>query len=249
MVEYPMFRHYREAFIRLFYPTACGVCHSTLDLEERILCQQCAGDLDALAWPMEDALVDERFEHLDHVWTVYAYGSPVKELLHGAKYARKDYLLKACQKRAIRLGQAITSDFWYNAILPIPIHRLKLMKRHFNQADILATILAPWLTPPVERSLLIKHRSIPSQTSLNQYERAINVYGAFKLKRPTKVQDRSFLLLDNVLTTGATANEAARLLKLHGARRVDLLALARAGAPNLKNSLRFASSADKILSL
>ena len=68
----PMFRHYREAFIRLFYPAACEVCHANLDLEEKILCQHCAEDLDSLAWSMEEAMVDERFEHLDHVWTVYA---------------------------------------------------------------------------------------------------------------------------------------------------------------------------------
>ncbi|MFA5159159.1 MAG: phosphoribosyltransferase family protein [Candidatus Omnitrophota bacterium] len=242
-----MFRHYLEAFIRLFYPTMCEVCHTNLDIEEKILCEHCVGDLDALAWTIEKTLVDDCFEYLDHAWTVYAYGSPVKELLHGVKYARKDYLLKACQKRVIGLAQAVTSDFWYNAILPIPIDRLKLMKRHFNQAEILATMLEPWLTPPIERSLLIKHRSIPSQTSLSQHERAINVYGAFKLKRPAKVPGKSFLLLDDVLTTGATANEAARLLKLHGAKRVDFLALARTITSAEKNSLRFIPSTDKIL--
>ncbi len=244
-----MIRHYKEAFIRLFYPAACDVCRADLDLEEKVLCRSCAGALDALAWPMEEALVDERFESLDHVWTVYAYDSPVRELLHGVKYARKDYLLKACQKRAIRLAQAVTSDFWYDAILPVPIDRLKLIKRHFNQAEVLATMLGPWLTPRIERSLLVKHRPIPSQTSLSQCERAINVYGAFKLRRLAKVRDRSFLLLDDVLTTGATANEAARLLKIHGARRVDFLALARTVAPFDKNSLRFAPRTDKIQTL
>jgi len=159
---------------------------------------------------MEKALGEERFEHLDHVWTVYAYASPIKDLLHGVKYARKDYLLKSCLNRAIGLAQAVTSDFWYDAILPVPIDRLKLVQRHFNQAEVLATMLRPWLTPPVEKSLLVKHRSIPSQTSLSQSERAINVYGAFKLKRLSKVPGRSFLLLDDVLTTGATANGAAR---------------------------------------
>ncbi len=241
-----MFRHYKEAFIRLFYPAACEVCHAKLDLDEKILCGHCAEALDSLAWTLEDAWVDERFEHLDNVWTVYAYSFPIKELLHGIKYARKDYLLKACHQRAVRLAQAVASDFWYDAILPVPIDRLKLMQRHFNQAEILATMLEPWLTPSVERSLLIKHRAIPSQTSLSQCERAINIYGSFKLKRPGKVRGRSFLLLDDVLTTGATANEAARLLKLHGARRVDFLALARTLTPDLKNSLRFASSTDKI---
>ena len=235
-----MFHYYREAFIRLFYPAACEVCHANLDLEEKILCQHCVGDLDALAWPMEDASVDGPFEYLDHAWTVYAYGSPIRELLHGVKYARKDYLLKACQKRAAGLAQAVTSDFWYDAILPIPIDRMKLMKRHFNQAEVLATMLEPWLTPPVERSFLIKHRSIPSQTSLSQCERAINVYGSFRLKHHAKVLGGSFLLLDDVLTTGATANEAARLLKLHGAKRVDFMALAKT-APNLEK-MRFLES-------
>ncbi len=243
-----MFRHYREAFIRLFYPASCEVCRKDLDLEEKILCEGCARDLDALAWPMEDALVDDRFEYLDHVWTVYAYASPLRELLHGVKYARKDYLLKACLGRAARLAQAITSDVWYDAILPIPIDRLKLLKRHFNQAEVLAALLAPWLKPPADRSLLVKHRPIPSQTALSETERAINIYGAFKLRRPSRVRGRSFLLLDDVLTTGSTANEAARLLKLQGAKRVDFLALARTIDPALKNSLRFVPGTDKMLS-
>jgi ComF family protein len=232
-----MFRHYQEAFIRLFYPATCEVCHAPLDLEEKILCLACAENLDAIAWPMESALVDERFEHLDHVWTVYAYESPVRQLLHGVKYARKDYLLKACQERAIRLAQAVTSDCWYDAILPIPIDRLKLVQRHFNQAEVLAGMLKARVTPPVNKSLLIKRRPIPSQTALSQHERAINVYGAFKLRRTAEVHGRSFLLLDDVLTTGATANEAARLLKLRGARRVDFLALARTIAPIERNKI------------
>lgn len=235
-----MFRHYKEAFIRLFYPAACEVCHASLDLEERILCQSCAQKLDSLAWPMEKILVDAPFDSLDHAWTVYAYGSPARELLHGVKYARKDYLLKAFRDRAVRLAQAVTSDFWYDAILPIPIDRLKLMKRHFNQAEVLATLLAPWLTPPIRNSILVKRHTVPSQTSLSQVERSINVYGSFKLKCPAKVRGRSFLLLDDVLTTGSTANEAARLLKLHGAKRVDFLALTRTATDAETRSLALA---------
>lgn len=232
-----MFRQYQEALIRLFYPAACEICHAMLHLEENILCRDCAGRLDVLSWPMEETLVEERFEHLDHTWALYAYESPLKELLHGVKYAGKDYLLKTCREKMIRLAQAVTSDFWYDAILPIPIDRLKLVKRHFNQAEILAEMIAPWLTPPLRLSLLAKRHSIPSQTALTREERAINVYGAFRLKDPRRVAGGSFLLLDDVLTTGATANEAARLLKHHGAKRVDFLALARTVAPEEKNRI------------
>jgi len=195
-----------------------------LDLDEKILCRQCSCAMDALAWPLEEALVDERFEFLDHVWTVYAYGSPLRELLHGVKYSRKDYLLNACRETRHRtrpsrhFGLLVTMPY-----SPSRSKRLKLVKRHFNQVEILAEILETYLTPPVEKSFLIKHRPIPSQTALSQHERAINVYGAFKLRRPSRALGRSFLLLDDVLTTGTTANEAARLLKLHGAKRVDFL--------------------------
>ncbi len=222
-----MLRNYKESFIRLFYPAACALCSEMLDLEERILCAGCARTLNDLVWPLDEAWVEERFESLDHVWAVFAYRSPFKELLHDVKYARKDHLLKACRGPALSLAQAITSDHAYDAILPIPIHRLKLIKRHFNQAEVLAELLDPELTPPLARSLLIKRHPIPSQTFLNHEERAINVYGAFKVRRPKKIAGRAFLLIDDVFTTGATADEAARTLKSHGARRVDLLALAR----------------------
>jgi ComF family protein len=216
---------------RLLYPPSCEVCRATLELEENILCRRCSGDLDALAGPMESAQVDEHFEYLDHVWTVYAYETPGRELLHGVKYSRKDYLLKSFRQRAAGLAQTVTSDTWYDAVLPIPVDRLKRVQRHFNQAEILAAVLRTSLRPPVQKNFLAKRRPIPSQTSLNRDERAINVYGAFSLRRPAKASGRSFLLLDDVLTTGATANEAARLLKQNGARRVDFFALARTLTP------------------
>ena len=267
-----MFRGYLEAFIRLFFPAACEVCRKTLELEERILCRQCSEDLDTRAWPMEFALVDERFEYLDHVWTAYAYEPPVRALLHGVKYSRKDYLLKTFLKHTAGLAQAVTGDICYDAVLPIPIDRMKRVQRHFNQAEVLATMLRRYLRPTIKKNFLVKHRPIPSQTSLSRNERAINVYGAFSLRRPAKASGASFLLLDDVLTTDATANEAARLLKQNGARRVDFFALAKTvsseekqdlkcrppaslkdeGAHErmrLKNSLRFVPCADKIPTL
>lgn len=242
-----MLCHYQEAFIRLFYPAECALCRKMLTLEESLLCAHCQEELSALAWSFEEAFVDERFEYLDHVWTVFAYGSPLKKLLHGVKYSRRDYLFKACEKPAISLAQAITSDFWYDALIPIPIDRLRRVKRHFNQTECLADRLAPWLIPKIEKSLLGKRYPIPSQTFLNRQERAVNIYGVFKVRRPKRVPGRSFLLIDDVFTTGATANEAARVLKLHGAKRVDLLALSRTVPIPNKNSLRFHTHTDKIV--
>lgn len=242
-----MFQNYQEAFIRLFYPAKCFLCSKILDLEESLLCKACNKDLYELVWPYEDALIEEHFEYLDHVWTVFAYGEALRKLIHGVKYSRRDYLLQACEGPVISLAQAITSDFWYDALLPIPIDRLKLIRRHFNQTECLTDRLKPWLNLKIVKSLLKKQHAIPSQTFLNEQERAINIYGVFKIQTPKKVAGRSFLLVDDVFTTGATANEAARVLKLHGARRVDLFALARTLFPSDKNSLRFTLRTDKIV--
>lgn len=242
-----MLRFYRESLIRLVYPAECFICHHMLTLEERLLCESCSEKLSRLAWPLEEALVDDSFESLDHVWTVFTYDSPLKELLHAVKYSHRDYLLKACAAPIIALAQAITSDFWYDTLIPIPLDRLKRIVRHYNQTVCLADLIAPWITSRVEKSILLKRYPVPSQTALTRDERSINIYGAFKIRHPEKIQGRSFLLVDDVFTTGATANEAARILKRHGARRVDLLALAKTITASDKNNLRLRTCADKIV--
>ncbi|HNX69093.1 MAG TPA: phosphoribosyltransferase family protein [Candidatus Omnitrophota bacterium] len=223
-----MTNRYIESFIRLFYPAECEICRKMLPLEENILCATCAEALLALAIPPEETFVDERFEFLDNIWTVFNYESPLKELLHGVKYARKEYLLKPCLTPSASLAQAVVSSQSYEALLPIPIDRLKFVQRHFNQSESLADMMASYLTRPITKSILVKRHPVPSQTFLGRTEREINVYGSFKVRNAQKVRGRSFLLIDDVFTTGSTANEAARVLKLQGAKRVDLLALARA---------------------
>lgn len=224
-------RHF-EFLIRLFYPASCEVCRQRLSLDEKNLCLSCRETLNALAWPLEETLADEPFEYLDHVWTAFAYRSPVREVLHGIKYKRKSYLMEIFREPTTRLAQAITTAFHHDALIPIPIERFKLVQRHFNQAELLAGLIRRQVSTPLRCDLLRKGYATPSQTSLSRQERAINVYGAFKLGHKTAVRGGAFLLLDDVLTTGATANEAARVLKIHGAKRVDFLALTRAVHPS-----------------
>lgn len=215
-----------EALLRLLYPAFCATCQTPLALDEELLCSDCRSRIEGLAWPMEQCLLDTPIEHLDHIWTVFAYGSPFRELLHAVKYLRKEHFLNAVVGPAIAVAQAVTTEFVYDAMVPIPINHRKYMERHFNQVETLAKILDPWITPPIRPGLLRKIFCVPSQASLNREEREINVYGAFRVRDKKKVRGRAFLLIDDVFTTGATAKEAARVLKEAGAERVDLLALA-----------------------
>jgi ComF family protein len=115
----------------------------------------------------------------------------------------------------------------YDVIIPVPLHSRRLRWRGFNQAALLGAAVARRMARPLDVASLARIRATPPQTSRNHRERRRNVEGAFAVTRPRLVANRRVLLVDDVMTTGATADECARTLLAAGARRVDVLTLAR----------------------
>lgn len=116
----------------------------------------------------------------------------------------------------------------YDLIVPVPLHRRRLFWRGFNQSALLAAVLTRKLRCPLEVSALIRVRATPSQTAQDVDSRRRNVHNAFAVRYPERVANQRILLVDDVLTTGATANECARVLRQSGAAAVDVMAIARA---------------------
>jgi ComF family protein len=116
----------------------------------------------------------------------------------------------------------------YDLIIPVPLHSGRLRWRGFNQAAMLAVAVARRMDRPLDLSTLVRVRETPPQTRQNRGERIKNLTQAFAVRRPARIASRSILLIDDVMTTGATADECARTLLAAGARRVDVLTLARA---------------------
>lgn len=112
-------------------------------------------------------------------------------------------------------------------IIPVPLHSAKQRQRQFNQAKLLAGGLARAFSKELQANLLIKIKSGPAQVNLLRTERLKSVRGAFKVKDSRRVENKNILLVDDVLTTGATANECARTLLEAGANRIDAFVLAR----------------------
>jgi ComF family protein len=218
---------YWEAFVRLYYPSYCGGCHAFLGLDEKVLCQTCHSKLLTHCFPPEEAGFHETFESLDEAWGVFAYDSPVKELITGIKFQKKRWLIRAFSEQVREMAVMIQSENHYDAILPIPLSKLTLIRREFNQAELIADHIGKATGVPVIKNLLHKCSHTIAQSQLSQKERWINPWGIFAVAAKREIRDRSFLLTDDIITTGATAEEAARILKQHGAKRVDLLALAR----------------------
>jgi ComF family protein len=113
-------------------------------------------------------------------------------------------------------------------LIPVPLHWTRLFTRRYNQAVLLAQAIRAAGGPPVAADWLVRRRRTPSQGVLGPAARARNVRGAFALRHGRSVKGKRVVLVDDVMTTGATAEECARVLRRAGAAYVGVLVLARA---------------------
>jgi competence protein ComFC len=168
-------------------------------------------------------------EHcFDFARSALVFTRTLRELIHHLKYTDRVSLakplgdiLKECLDR-----EAFTGD----VVVPVPLHRSRERVRGYNQAKLIAARLGR----PVESGLVRRCKNTPSQTGLTRNQRVRNLAGAFE------VRDRvngSVILVDDVYTTGSTMNEIARTLKRAGARRVEVLTVARVVKDNYRMEL------------
>jgi ComF family protein len=115
----------------------------------------------------------------------------------------------------------------FDAIVPVPLHPARQRERGFNQAAILAELLGASVDAPV-RMVLERTRYTTTQTAYDRAERIENLHGAFRLRKNQDVRDFRVLLIDDVLTTGSTLSECARVLRLAGAVSIHAATAARA---------------------
>jgi ComF family protein len=151
--------------------------------------------------------------------------SAVAALLRRHKYGLDQSLGRALAEY-LDAGPALEAGT-YDVVIPVPLHRTRLRWRGFNQAALLGVALARRLNCPLDVATLARVHSTPSQTARDRAERRRNVRDAFAVRRPLRVAGQRVLLVDDVMTTGATADECARMLRAAGARRIDVLTLAR----------------------
>jgi ComF family protein len=124
------------------------------------------------------------------------------------------------------LAGALPRQERFDLLIPMPLHWRRRWKRGFNQSELLARRVAQSVRVPLS-SALQRRRATRPQAGLTNAQRRQNLAGAFQVRKHSSVEDKHVLLIDDVLTTGATVNAAAAALKRAGARRVTVLTLAR----------------------
>ena len=228
----------------LLYPDECRICNRPLQKISRIpVCADCLkppGPLEAEYfcvscrtpfandYPLDEhgrcALCRLGLSGFDAAWSYGAYEGRLRELIHLFKYSGVAPLAGPLGEF---LAGALPLDQSFDMIVPMPLHWLKRWRRGFNQAELLARMVARRSGAPVVGAVRRRHATAP-QASLSHSRRRENVRGAFAVKRGCHVEGRRILLIDDVLTTGSTAGACAAALKKAGARFVGVLTLARA---------------------
>ena len=200
----------------------CSACDRDLPVNE-LACPRCAMPLGVSADACGACLRRPPFFHA--AYAPFRYDYPVDWLIHGLKYRREGpcgAVLGALLAR--RLLQRPRSAL-PQAIIPMPLSAPRYRQRGFNQAYELARPLRAALAIDVRADLVVRQRETMEQAGLKQKERRRNVRGAFVLRQP--LPGGHFAILDDVITTGSTTSEVAKVLLRGGATRVEVWAVAR----------------------
>lgn len=221
-------------------PPRCLACGTNVD-EPDALCAQCWTAMSFFAPPW-CAVCGLPFPHpmgegavcadcargrasWDRARAVLRYDRHSRGLVLALKYDRTD-LANALGGWMRRAGGEILDGA--DLMVPVPLHWTRLFARRYNQAGLLAHAIHAAGGPPVAPDWLIRRRRTPSQGRLGPLARARNVRGAFVLRPGRNVRGKRLVIVDDVLTTGATVEECARVLRRAGAAFVGVLTLARA---------------------
>ena len=159
----------------------------------------------------------------DAAYCFGSYEGVLRELIHLFKYGRMKPLSKTL---SAHLASALPRDQRFDLVIPMPLHWRREWQRGFNQSELLARATARRCGIPMVKAVR-RVRATTTQAGLSHARRRENVAGAFRVKKPAAVEGRHVLLIDDVMTTGATASACARAIKRAGAKSVTLLALAR----------------------
>lgn len=236
-----LFKEAIEAAGDLLFPPHCAVCDTSVDsgkwmcarCESKIQrishprCEQCSHPFAGISGPFVcPNCIGQEFYFEFAVSVMRACGS-TRELVHRLKYKRE-------QRLAEFMGEWLAEGFHDDRIemfapevlVPVPLHGVRKREREFNQSELLAKAAAKRLKIPC-RDLLVRQRYTDTQTQFDRKHRMENLRDAFKLRNNTVVNGLRIALVDDVLTTGSTLDECARVLLEGGAARVCAVTVAR----------------------
>jgi competence protein ComFC len=238
----PTLQQTAGAFLTLLYPPHCAICGVDLERGQHLcpacnetarriqppFCKTCSQPFDgAIEQEFSCSNCAQRRFHFECAVACYRSRGIVRDLLHRFKYQGEFYLRHPLSEwLADGLADSRLASEKFDCLVPVPLHPVRERERQFNQAEELAKIVGRGTGTPV-LDCLKRIRRTPTQTRFDRAERMENLRNAFKMRENRNVQGKHLVLVDDVFTTGSTADECARVLKNSGAKSVRVLTAAR----------------------
>ncbi len=236
------------AALDLLFPRRCASCGRGLpEPDGAQMCPRCLADLPRIdldeccrrcGLPLGPFALDHDgrwcegcrnlpFAGFRRAAAVGTYEGSLRRAICSYKYAKRPHLARTLGGLIAERARSACGDDPPELVLGVPLHPARRRSRSFDQAELLAESVARELACPLGRGVFVRTVNTPTLTRQTREERARTVKGAFEVRRSGLVRGRRILLVDDVMTTGATASECARVLRKAGAREVSVMVLAR----------------------
>jgi ComF family protein len=236
-------RQLTQGALQLIFPAVCAACERSLGPEERHFCPKCRSLLTTDPFPtcprcaasvgphaaVQDGCTlcrDSPFQ-FEKVIRLGPYEDLLRELILRMKLGTGETLAELLGDLWAESARSRLQEIGADVVIPVPLHWWRRFRRGYNQSEALSYRLAAGLRLPCRPGWLRRIRHTPQQTSQTREQRKENVRGAFRARPWARLCGKVVLLVDDVLTTGTTCNEAARALRAAGATRVIVAVLAR----------------------
>jgi ComF family protein len=215
-------------FVALFFPTYCLGCKQVLLQQELWLCTTCFADLPQTYYHLHrnNPVAQKLYGKVPATYAMALYkfrtGSPVQHLIHQLKYGHQPVIGEMLGRI---YGAQLVQQAWespFECIVPVPLHQDRLRQRGYNQSDYFAKGMATLLDIPRYNHCVARIKNTNTQTKKNKIERYQNLMEAFRIVDPHVINSKHALLVDDVITTGATLEACALSLLSAGAKEISI---------------------------
>ncbi|MCS6822620.1 MAG: phosphoribosyltransferase family protein [Microscillaceae bacterium] len=223
-------------FLELIFPTCCVVCSQVLVSNETWICTPCRFELPTFTdFQNKDTdlrkVFGTRVPNMEYAlaYLKFSKRGKVQAILHHLKYNHSPELGEVLGRWFGQLLFEANFNTVFDLIIPVPLHPSKLKKRGYNQSEVFAKGLSQTLQLPYQNDVLIRTKATETQTKKNRLERLQNVANVFEVVQPQIVQNKHVLVVDDVVTTGATLEACLLALIEAGCAKVSIATIAKAG--------------------
>ena len=206
-----------QAFLDILFPKKCFYCHKI----GKVICNSCMKKIQT-----SYLLKKTDNNYFDYIYCGTYYKGNIKTQIHNFKFHEKAYLYQYLIEMTLRDKKVLDFLKAFDMITYVPMYIKKEQRRGYNQAELLAKELGKRLNIEVI-SCLEKKKDNKVQSSLSEQERIINVQDVFDFIKDVNIKDKSIILVDDVLTTGATVNNCAKILKDNKAGKICVFAISK----------------------